>query len=133
MARKKKTNKTRHNDLARAVIDAIELTNVALVWKMQSGLFKDMQNKCIGNIGIPGVPDICGIAKDGRFLGIEIKVLPDKLNPNQIDFNDFCDDVGALYITFTDRDDMDELIERLKKVRRRPLNPIQSQANLRPD
>lgn len=117
MASKSRANKIKHNKLTRSVIEAINVTNVALVWKMQSGLFKTWRNEPAGKIGIPGVPDICGIAKDGRFLGIEIKVLPDKLNPDQIDFQKFCDDVNAIYIVFTDRADINDLIELLKRVR----------------
>jgi|ERR1044072_5541460 hypothetical protein len=50
-------------------------------------------------IGRRGVPDIIGIAKDGRWVVAEVKTLNDTLSPDQITFlNDIKKAGGEAYI-----------------------------------
>lgn len=112
----KKARDKLHRKLIKSTIDAITLTRVALVWKMQSGLFSARTGGSVGKIGIPGVPDICGITASGKFLGIECKVPPDTLNPNQREFSSHCDAVGAHYLVLDNMADIPDLVAHLKKL-----------------
>lgn len=112
----KKARDKLHRKIIASTIEAIQLTQVALVWKMQSGLFNTRGGGCAGVIGIAGVPDICGITNTGKFLGIEAKVPPDKQNPNQRKFAQHCDDVGAHYFVIDNMADIPDLIAHLKKL-----------------
>lgn len=58
----------------------------------------------------PGVPDIVGILKDGRFLGIEVKTDRGRLSPHQERFIQNINDAGG--IAFVARS-VDDVIENL--------------------
>lgn len=106
----------KHRDLVKAVIDAIDITEAALCWKMQSGLFKDWRGKPAGHIGRPGVPDICGITRKGKFLGIEVKVGRDKQRPSQVNFQAKCDQYGAHYIIVNEKTNLTNLVKVLRQI-----------------
>ena len=103
----------KHRDLVRAVIDAVEVTEAAFCWKMQSGLFKTWLGKPAGHIGRPGVPDICGITKKGKFLGIEVKCGRDKQRQSQEAFEKKCDETGAHYIVVNEQTNLTNLVKLL--------------------
>ena len=114
MKKRKRGSKSSHNQLVRAVIEGVNLSGEAYVWKMQSGLFKNWRGEPVGSIGVPGVPDVCGLTRKGRFLGIEVKILPDKQNKSQVEFEKACDKAGAIYLLFDDTDELDVFIECIK-------------------
>ena len=58
----------------------------------------------------PGVPDIVGILKDGRFLGIEVKTEKGRLSDHQIRFIKNIQDAGG--IAFVARS-LEDVIEGL--------------------
>ena len=103
-----------HKQLVRCVIDAINQQSLGYVWKMQCGLFRDWRGKPVGVIGTKGVPDVCGVLADGRFIGIEIKAGRDKQRPAQLDFENPCKITGAVCLLFTDKDDINNLTKKIK-------------------
>ena len=106
----------KHKALVKSVIEAVNLSKLARVWKMQSGLFRTWTPpyKPAGQIGMPGVPDICGMTYRGKFIGIEIKVGKDKQRESQQDFENYCNYANALYILFRDTDNLTQLIETIR-------------------
>jgi len=68
-------------------------------WKIHQGLGST-----------PGVPDIVGILKDGRFLGIEVKTERGVLSPHQERFLQNINDAGG--IGFVARN-LEDVIEKL--------------------
>ena len=62
--------------------------------------------------GEPGLPDIIGIAKNGRFVGIECKRKPNKLTEHQIRFLDSARSMGAWAIYVYSVDELEEAWKR---------------------
>ena len=108
--------KISHASLVKSVLEAIKVTECAFCWKMQSGLFKDWRGKPVGHIGRPGVPDICGITKNGKFLGIEVKVGADKQRPSQIEFERVCTRTGAHYYVVDEKTNLTDFVKLVSKI-----------------
>lgn len=71
--------------------------NGYFVWRQNSGVIT--RGSHIYSVGIKGQPDIIGMTKSGKFLGIEVKSSTGKLNPNQQAFKKNCISSGGIYIT----------------------------------
>lgn len=56
--------------------------------------------------GLAGSPDIMGMTKSGRFLGIEVKDATGTQKPAQIEFQQNCEATGGLYILARSLDDV---------------------------
>ena len=108
--------KVKHRDLVKSVLEAIEITDAAFCWKMQSGLFKTWQGKPAGHIGRPGVPDICGITNKGKFLGVEVKCGRDKQRKTQQEFEHQCDERGAHYIVVNEGTNLTNIVKLLRQL-----------------
>jgi hypothetical protein len=63
-----------------------------------------------GPMGEKGVPDILGILKDGRFLGIEVKTATGKLSPHQEKFIQSINNTGG--VAFVARS-VDDVVDKL--------------------
>ena len=59
---------------------------IAWAYVTSTGTFKGYSGGRPISIGIPGLPDICGQLKDGRFLGIEVKKPGKTPTEKQIEF-----------------------------------------------
>jgi hypothetical protein len=59
-------------DLTRAIIEAINRTGRALVWRNHSGLVK--VKRAWMHLAPKGSPDIVGLTIGGRFIGLEVKL-----------------------------------------------------------
>lgn len=64
----------------------------------------------------PGVPDIVGILKDGRFLGIEVKTDRGRLSPHQERFIQNINDAGGLAFVARSVDDVIEKLDLKKRM-----------------
>ena len=64
---------------------------------------------------INGIFDITGIAKDGKFIAIEIKVGADKLSQRQIDFGRTVAKYGGYVLTVGTFQEFQEKIEYIKE------------------
>lgn len=62
---------------------------VAFAFVTHTGLFRPRVGRGMISMGIPGLPDICGMTKDGRFLAIEIKEIGETPSPIQHEFLDY--------------------------------------------
>lgn len=67
--------------IKRSVIDAMNATGLCNVWSTPSG--KVQVRGGWMSLAPEGTPDICGFARDGRFVGIEVKVPKHKTNPKR--------------------------------------------------
>lgn len=66
--------------------------------------------------GLPGLPDICGILPDGRWLGIEVKWGRDQQREDQKVCQRVFEERGAVYIIARDLDDaVREVVVRVSK------------------
>ena len=81
---------------------------VAWTYVTSTGTFKGVKGGRPFNIGIPGLPDICGQTRDGRFLGIEVKTPEGKLSVDQIFFLAMINDNGGIAFKATSADDVME-------------------------
>jgi hypothetical protein len=58
--------------LKREIVDALNKTGLCRVWSTPSGKVQVRGGWMY--LAPEGTPDVCGFARDGRFVGIEIKV-----------------------------------------------------------
>lgn len=65
--------------------------------------------------GKKGHPDITGVC-NGHWFGIEVKIMPDKQNPEQVKFQEAIEKVGGLYILYKDTLPMEEQLLCLRRL-----------------
>jgi hypothetical protein len=58
--------------IARPIIDAVNASGLAEVWRNHSGAVAVKRGYM--HLSPVGAPDIVGFARDGRFVGLEVKV-----------------------------------------------------------
>lgn len=85
-----------HTEVINAIIYWLKISNVAFAWKNNSGVFR--KGARVVRFGLPGSPDILGICKDGKFLGIEVKIGKDKQRKEQVEFEDICRKLTGHYL-----------------------------------
>lgn len=83
------------------IIDFLEQKGI-LCWKDAKPLFTKKRGFSKSN----GTPDILGVLKDGRFLGIEVKTAKGKLSEAQINFMKRISNTKAIFILARDVDDV---------------------------
>ena len=85
-------------DIKRATIDALNATGLCLVWSTPSGHVQ-LRGGWM-SLAPKGTPDVTGIARDGRFIGIEIKKPGARTNKDrakrQIDFQGHIARLGGI-------------------------------------
>ena len=64
-------------------------------WRNNTGAFKDPSGRLV-RYGLPGSPDIIGIIKGGRFLGIEVKTAKGRQTEIQRSFAAMASGLGAV-------------------------------------
>lgn len=65
-------------------------------WRNNTGALKDGNGRVV-KFGCPGSPDIIGIAKPGRFIGIEVKTLTGRQSEQQRMFQKMVESMGGKY------------------------------------
>lgn len=92
---------------------ATDLTRQALEFLLFNGCFAWRQNNFgkLGRAGVAkkGVPDIIGITRDGRFVGLEIKVGKDRQSEDQKGFEKQIKEKGGVYAVIKQFDDLEGL------------------------
>lgn len=64
----------KESDIQSAIMIALgEHPSVVFVYVTSTGTFKGLKGGRPIKIGFPGMPDIMGMLRDGRLLGIEVK------------------------------------------------------------
>jgi hypothetical protein len=88
------------------VKEIIYLLNISghFVWRNNSGAFRD-KNRFI-RFGYKGSPDIIGVSKGGRFIGIECKIGKNKPTQFQENFLNEIKDHGGIAIVAYSIDDI---------------------------
>lgn len=59
-----------------------------LVWRQDTGAYKAPDGRLIRYGLCKGSSDIIGVAKDGRFLAVEVKTETGRVSPEQVQFLD---------------------------------------------
>jgi len=93
------------SQLVNACIKWLMLHNVHC-WRNNTGAYKPEGSKRYIRYGYTGSPDIVGMTKSGRFLGIECKVGKNALQDSQKAFQARCDAENGLYIVVRELDDL---------------------------
>jgi len=75
-----------HGDLITEIIENVNRSGGAWVWRNQCGLFKSPDGKRWISVGLKGSADITGLNKNGVRIEIEVKVGRDKQQLEQQQF-----------------------------------------------
>lgn len=76
-----------------------------VVWRETVGRFRELHGVGVVSVGVPGMPDVCGVLRDGRFLGVECKSPRGRLRDAQERFRDVLRGMGGLYVVARSADD----------------------------
>ncbi len=82
------------------------------VQRINSGKIPIFQNGRINRVvklAEPGTPDIVGFTKDGRYIGLEIKIKPNKPSPVQQEFIDNLNRCGGIGAVIYSQEEMMEM------------------------
>jgi hypothetical protein len=90
-------------DIQREILNYL-LFNGFFVWRQNSGVIT--RGGHMYSAGIKGQPDIVGMTKDGRWLGIEVKNVKGIQNFNQKQFEQNVLDSKGIYILARSLDDV---------------------------
>jgi hypothetical protein len=80
--------------LTRAVIQGLNATGLCTVWRNQSGRIQVRGG--FMQLGPIGSPDVVGYARDGRFVGIEVKLPGEKPTLAQSDWRERIEQAGGV-------------------------------------
>ena len=96
------------NEITQFLLELMELKGY-YAWR-QNTRVKSGRLKCTSK---EGISDICAIAPNGIFVGIEIKRKGEKLRPKQTEFMQEVSKRGARYYVCRSLDEAQEIIESL--------------------
>ncbi len=103
------------NGLTKAILTYLAYKGV-FAWRQNNGGVYDPTRKSYrANSSMAGVPDIIGITRDGRFLGIEVKSKSGRQSDHQKEFEKKCKDNNGIYILARDMDGFMQEYENLMK------------------
>jgi hypothetical protein len=68
-------------DIKRAIVQAMNASGLCRVWSTPSGRVQ-IRGGWV-SLAPEGTPDICGWSRDGRFVGVEVKVPGHKTKPER--------------------------------------------------
>lgn len=80
------------------------------IWRANTGAGYPPGSRRLVYFGLPGTPDIIGILKGGRWLGIECKTGGAILNTDQRVFKKMIEELGGLYILARSVEDVDRAL-----------------------
>ncbi len=105
-------SKVKESQIQKAILEYLQLRRI-YCWKNHStGIFNAKGGGFIPT-GKPGISDILGILKGGRFLAIEVKKPGGKLSDYQVEFIDDINERGGLaFVAYS----IDDVITKLKGV-----------------
>ena len=88
-----------HTKLVKETVLLIGGTKWATVWSNPTGAARLISNPDqIIKYGLPGSPDIIGILKNGKFLGIEVKTGHATQTKKQKNFQKMIETMGGVYL-----------------------------------
>jgi len=99
------------NDLTRSVLEFLRLQG-CFVWRQ--GNISSVKGRTMN--GLRGVPDVIGMTRRGKFIGVEIKnkETKDKLSNYQIEFKNLVKEKNGLYFIISEIEDLDFLTKEIK-------------------
>lgn len=80
------------------------------VLRTNAGIFYDSQGNRV-TIGFPGLSDLIGCTKNGRFFAIEVKLPGERPRQNQLDYLDAMSKIGAIAGWATSVDEAVNIVE----------------------
>ena len=100
----------KESDIQNAILDMlIKHPKVSHAHVMTTGKIQGRGGHWI-TLGYPGVPDIIGMTKQGRFFAIEVKKPKEKPTQKQLEYLEMVDDNGGLSDWVTCVEDAEALI-----------------------
>lgn len=119
MKKTKNKIKVLENDVKASIINLIQLySKYMFVWKQNNqGTFNRKLNIYTRFNGLAGVPDIIGMTRTGRFIGIECKRSGAKgeQSDNQKTFQANCEKMGGIYILADCIEDCKPTFDKIKR------------------
>jgi hypothetical protein len=117
-ARLKKAKRQPEAEVQRAVKAVLEGMG-CFVWDVRNGATYDPVRKIYrANSSFKGVPDLCGMTRTGRFIGVEVKTATGRLTTHQRAFLEKIRSKGGISFVARSVDDVlahsDEILNRDK-------------------
>jgi hypothetical protein len=92
------------------------------LWRNSTGSALSFDGKRVMRFGLPGSPDLIGILRGGRFLGIEVKAQTGTQSAQQRAFQNMAERMGGAYILARSVEDAMRGVDRAL----RPTNTVVS-------
>lgn len=105
---------TAHENLSKLARLALSQNKLARVWANNTGTAKSFTGDRVISYGLKGSADNIGIARNGKFIAVEIKIGKDVLKPEQIIFRDIIIKNNGYHFVIRSEDDIDKMILELK-------------------
>ena len=100
---------TKHSNLRNYAL--VKFSEKCIVWGNETGTGLSMDGSRIISFGKKGSSDIIGFVKaTGQFIGIEVKIPPDKLRPEQKIFQEVLTKNNALFFVVKSHQDVDDAL-----------------------
>ena len=90
--------KITEQQIVKSILDYLVMKKV-FHYRQNSGAFQTPSGGFY-RMGVVGMPDIV-VVKDGKYIGIEVKVPGKKQNPNQVEFQRQLEKAGGVYLLVT--------------------------------
>jgi len=81
------------------------------IWRNNTGKGLSLDGKRVITFGLKGSPDIIGVLRGGRFVGIEVKKPGGRQSDRQKKFQKMLEAFGGLYILADHPDDVGQALE----------------------
>jgi hypothetical protein len=107
---------SKHEDLSKLVRLRLSEEKLAKLWQNNTGTGKSLHGERLVSFGLKGSTDNIGLMKWGQFIGIEIKIPPDKLKPDQENFRDMILNYKGLHFVIESAHDIEVMIATLTRL-----------------
>lgn len=104
------------NALAKAIVKYLNFSGDCTAWRQNNAGIWDRKANAYrrGSVGMKGLSDVIGIAKNGKWIAVEIKVNGDILSETQIRFLDLVGTSGGVAIVARSFDQFEQEYEKQK-------------------
>lgn len=105
---------TAHENLSKLARLALSQNKLAKIWANNTGTAKSITGDRVIAYGLKGSSDNIGIARDGKFIAVEIKTGKDVLRPEQIAFRDLILENNGYHFVIRSEKDIGEMVNEIR-------------------
>ena len=102
-----------HSKLARL---ALSQNKIAKIWANNTGKARSFTGDRVISYGLTGSSDNIGIARNGKFIAVEIKTGKDVLRPEQIAFRKLILKNNGYHFVIKSEKDIEDMINELANI-----------------